>query len=76
MEKFHNLEIFEVMKFPYFFLTLSHFFTKMQMDSNKTYNMKVVVHHKVYNFDTQSFLKRSLYLKLWFLEQGSLKLLT
>ena len=32
----------------------------MHMDSNKTYNMKVVVLHKFYNFDSQSFLKEKL----------------
>ena len=64
------------MKISYFFPTFPNFFTMMQLDSKKTSNMKVVVLHKIYNFDSQSFLKRSLDLKLWFLEQGSMKLLT
>ena len=64
------------MKFSYFFPTLPNFFTMMQLDSNKTSNMKVLVPHKIYNFDSQSFPKRFLDLKLWVLEQGSMKLLT
>ena len=56
------------MKFSYFFLTLPNIFTMMQMDSNKTSNMKVVVLHKVYNFDSQSFLIWGLYLKLQIFE--------
>ena len=58
------------MKNPNFFLTLSHFLTKMHLDSRKSQNMKVVVHCKIYNFDSKSFPKRSLLLKLQFLEQG------
>ena len=34
--------------------------TVMQLDSKKTSNMKVVVLHKIYNFYSQSFPKRSL----------------
>ena len=56
------------MKNPNFFLTLSHFLTKIHLDSSKSQNMKVVAYCIIYNFDSQSFPKRSLYLKLQFLE--------
>ena len=61
---FHNLEFFEVIKNPNFFLTLPHFFTKIHLDSNKRQNMKVVVCCIIYNFDSQSFPIWGLYLKL------------
>ena len=58
------------MKNPNFFLTLPHFLTKIHLDSSKSKNMKVVAYCIIYNFDSQSFPKRGLYLKLQFLEQG------
>ena len=56
------------MKNPNFFPTLPHFLTKIHLDSNKSQNMKVVACCIIYNFDSQSFLIWSLYLKLWFFE--------
>ena len=58
------------MKKPIFFPTLPHFFTKIYLDSSKGQNMKVVAWCIISNFDSQSFPKRGLYLKLQFLEQG------
>ena len=56
------------MENPNFFPTLPHFLTKIHLDSNKSQNMKVVAYCIIYNFYSQSFPKRSLYLKLQFLE--------
>ena len=56
------------MKNPNFFPTLPHLFTMIHLDSNKSQNMKVVAFCKIYNFDSQSFLIWSLYLKLQFFE--------
>ena len=56
------------MKNPNFFLTLPHFLTKIHLDSNKSQNMKVVACCIIHNFDSQSFPKWGLYLKLQIFE--------
>ena len=56
------------MKNPIFFPTLPHFLTKIHLDSNKSQNMKVVACCIIYNFDSQSFPKWGLYLKLQIFE--------
>ena len=56
------------MENPNFFPTLPHFLTKIHLDSNTSQKMKVVACCIIYNFDSQSFPKWGLYLKLQILE--------